>query len=234
MAGSSDYVTTTAWNQGGNNDVRIYLGNNGQYTLSGKSLTFHLFWKDDDNVDNQRFENMRVQLYQEFTDQDLSTEPVQPPTDAKPYFTQENGNLVDGKEGIPMGISNVPENDSDLWEQLFSDLPVYSENGENIRYWLQFLPWDGQEADSDRGYKVGINRGNDGHENGILISEGDSYWFCFGVDQGLKSDAELDVQFERERDTVTYTIQKIWDSSSVETNSIPDSVQFQLYATASR
>lgn len=230
VAGSSDYVTTTAWNQGGNNDVRIYLGNNGQYTLSGKSLTFHLFWKDDDNVDNQRFENMRVQLYQEFTDQDLSAEPVQPPTDAKPYFTQENGNLVDGKEGIPMGISNVPENDSDLWEQLFSDLPVYSENGENIRYWLQFLPWDGQEADSDRGYKVGINRGNDGHENGILISEGDSYWFCFGVDQGLKSDAELDVQFERERDTVTYTIQKIWDSSSVETNSIPDSVQFQLYA----
>ena len=174
---------------------------------------------------------MRVQLYQEFTDQDLSAEPVQPPTDAKPYFTRENGNLVDGKEGIPMGISNVPETDSDLWEQLFADLPVYSESGENIRYWLQFLPWDSQEADDDRGYKVGINRGNDGHENGILrISGDDSYWFCFSVDQGLKSDAKLDVQFERQRDTVKYIIQKEWDSSSVEESSIPDSVQFQLYA----
>ena len=189
MAGSSDYVTTTAWNQGGNNDVRIYLGNNGQYTLSGKSLTFHLFWKDDDNVDNQRFENMRVQLYQEFTDQDLSAEPVQSPTDAKPYFTRKTAISLMTKKVFRWGYQMFPKMIricGNSYSQIFR---LYSESGENIRYWLQFLPWDGQEADSDRGYKVGINRGNDGHENGILISEGDSYWFCFGVDQGLKSDA---------------------------------------------
>lgn len=214
VAGASDYVSLAQMGQ--NNDVYIYLGNNGLYTLEGKDLTFHLFWDDADNQDGQRFENIHVQLYREKVETDSIQNPVSAPADAEKYG-----------EPVSLGLSNVKDDDANVWEQVFSDLPVYSEGGQFYRYWLQFVPQEGE--DDNRGYTVDIND-SENHKNGVLKKTDSAWWFCFAVDEGLLTDAELDVKFARDPETINYVINKVWDSSTGDAETNEESVSIQLYA----
>lgn len=214
VAGASDYVSLTQMGQ--NNDVYIYLGNNGLYTLEGKDLTFHLFWDDSSNQDGQRFENIYVQLYREEVGTDSIQNPDSASTDAEEYG-----------EPVSLGLSNVKDDDANVWEQVFSDLPVYSEGGQFYRYWLQFVPQEGE--DDNRGYTVDIND-SENHKNGVLKKTDSAWWFCFAVDEGLLTDAELDVKFARDPETINYVINKVWDPSTGDAETNEESVSIQLYA----
>ena len=194
VAGASDYVSLTQMGQ--NNDVYIYLGNNGLYTLVGKDLTFHLFWDDADNQDGKRFENIHVQLYREEVGTDSIQDPDSAPSDCEKYG-----------EPVKLGLSNVKDDNANLWEQVFSDLPVYSTDGKFYRYWLQFVRQTGE--DDNQGYTVDINKSGY-HQNGVLQKDGSTWWFCFDVDEGLLTNAELDVKFSRAPETIDYTVEKKW------------------------
>ena len=61
VAGASDYVTAAT--KGNNNDVYIYLGNNGLYQLTGKTMTLTVNWNDSNNQDGLRPSDLKVQLY---------------------------------------------------------------------------------------------------------------------------------------------------------------------------
>ena len=214
VTGASGYVSLTQMGQ--NNDVYIYLGNNGLYTLEGKDLTFHLFWDDADNQDGKRFENIHVQLYREKVETDSIQNPDSVPVDAEEYGEQ-----------IRLGLSNVKDDDANVWEQVFSDLPVYSADGKFYRYWLQFVRQTGE--DDNRGYTVDINDSGN-HQNGVLKEDDTTWWFCFDVDEGLLTNAELDVEFAREPETIEYVIEKAWDSSTGDADTTEESVSVQLYA----
>ena len=194
VAGASDYVSLTQMGQ--NNDVYIYLGNNGLYTLKGKDLTFHLFWDDADNQDGKRFENIHVQLYREEVGTDSIQDPDSAPSDCEKYG-----------EPVKLGLSNVKDDNANLWEKVFSDLPVYSTDGKFYRYWLQFVRQTGE--DDNQGYTVDINKSGY-HQNGVLQKDGSTWWFCFDVDEGLLTNAELDVKFSRAPETIDYTVEKKW------------------------
>ena len=194
VTGASDYVSLTQMGQ--NNDVYIYLGNNGLYTLEGKDLTFHLFWDDSSNQDGQRFKNIHVQLYREKVGTDSIQNPDSAPTDAEEYG-----------EPVSLGLSNVKDDDANVWEQVFSDLKVYSADGKFYRYWLQFVRQEGE--DDNRGYTVDINKSGY-HQNGVLQKDDSTWWFCFDVGEGLLTDAKLDVKFSRAPETIDYTVEKKW------------------------
>lgn len=190
VAGASDYVTAAT--KGNNNDVYIYLGNNGLYTLEGKQLTFHLFWDDADNQDGKRPEQITVQLYQEKVNINDTEEPVNVPTSAVPYAT------------LSLTSSNTINGNQSYWEYTTQDLPVYDEeNGYYLRYWLKVDP----VAD----YTDALND-SEGHNNGIRIPPqgGSEIWYCFDVEQGLLTDAKLDVKMTHKPETTSYTVQKIW------------------------
>ena len=190
VQGSSGYVYAAEKNQ--NNEVRIYLGNNGLYTLTGKDLTFHLFWDDANNQDGKRPESVTVQLYREVSDRDSATPPSAAPTAPT---------LVDS---VSLNQSNLKDG---MWEHVFSDQTVYSTDsataGRYLRYWLKITPvtdyTDTLYATAD-------------HNNGVQIpaSGAGDVWYCFSVDTGLMTNAELDVKLSHTPATISYTVEKIW------------------------
>lgn len=191
VQGSSGYIYAAEKNQ--NNEVRIYLGNNGLYKLTGKDLTFHLFWDDANNQDGKRPERVTVQLYREVSDSDSATEPTEAPTAASPV-------------GYPVSLNQSNLKDG-MWEHVFSDQTVYSTDsataGRYLRYWLKITPvtdyTDTLYATAD-------------HNNGVRIpaSGAGDVWYCFSVDTGLMTNAELDVKLSHTPETVDYTVEKIW------------------------
>ena len=189
--GASDYVTAAT--KGNNNDVYIYLGNNGLYTLEGKQLTFHLFWDDADNQDGKRPEQITVQLYRESVNDENDDGAISAPANAVAYGS-----------GIILTSSNAVQGDQKQWEYTTEDVPVYANGGEFYRYWLKITdtPEDDYTDDLNASgeHNFGLKRtGNDG-----------STWYCFSLDNGLLTDAKLDVKMAHKPETTNYTVQKIW------------------------
>ena len=191
VAGASDYVTAAT--KGNNNDVYIYLGNNGLYTLEGKQLTFHLFWDDADNQDGKRPEQITVQLYRESVNDENDDGAISAPANAVAYGSE-----------IILTSSNAVQGDQKQWEYTTEDVPVYANGGEFYRYWLKITdtPEDDYTDDLNASgeHNFGLKRtGNDG-----------STWYCFSLDNGLLTDAKLDVKMTHKPETTSYTVQKIW------------------------
>ena len=191
VAGASDYVTAAT--KGNNNDVYIYLGNNGLYTLEGKQLTFHLFWDDADNQDGKRPEQITVQLYRESVNNENDDGAISAPANAVAYGSE-----------IILTSSNAVQGDQKQWEYTTEDVPVYANGGEFYRYWLKITdtPEDDYTDDLNASgeHNFGLKRtGNDG-----------STWYCFSLDNGLLTDAKLDVKMTHKPETTSYTVQKIW------------------------
>lgn len=189
--GASDYVTAAT--KGNNNDVYIYLGNNGLYTLEGKQLTFHLFWDDADNQDGKRPEQITVQLYRESVNDENDDGAISAPANAVAYGSE-----------IILTSSNAVQGDQKQWEYTTEDVPVYANGGEFYRYWLKITdtPEDDYTDDLNASgeHNFGLKRtGNDG-----------STWYCFSLDNGLLTDAKLDVKMTHKPETTSYTVQKIW------------------------
>ena len=210
--GASDYVTAAT--KGNNNDVYIYLGNNGLYTLEGKQLTFHLFWDDADNQDGKRPDTVTVQLYQEAVNRDSTDIPASAPTTAVEY-----------RSPISLTSSNAYQGDQKQWEYTTQDLPVYDTQGNYLRYWLKIVSSSNDYTDDL--HATGT------HNNGIKLSGTDgSVWYCFSVSGGLLTDAKLDVKLSHTPETIEYNITKEWDISTGDASTTVDSVQVQLYANA--
>ena len=211
--GASDYVTAAT--KGNNNDVYIYLGNNGLYTLEGKQLTFHLFWDDADNQDGKRPEQITVQLYRESVNDENDDGAISAPANAVAYGSE-----------IILTSSNAVQGDQKQWEYTTEDVPVYANGGEFYRYWLKITdtPEDDYTDDLNASgeHNFGLKRtGNDG-----------STWYCFSLDNGLLTDAKLDVKLSHTPETIEYNITKEWDISTGDASTTVDSVQVQLYANA--
>ncbi|MGI6181672.1 MAG: Cna B-type domain-containing protein, partial [Agathobaculum sp.] len=221
VAGSVNYVCQSTMDS--NKQVYIYLGNNGLYTLKGKTLTLDIHWNDNSNIAGKRFENISVQLYRDV---------VNGKDPAAPDNTAPNAELVKGQQ-VRLGLSDVKADNENLWSRLFQDLPVYSADGNYYRYWLQFVPETEGQPDDSRGYTVDIfNAASPNHENGKLIKDGGTWWFCFRTQQGgqgesLKENANLAIEFTREAETVDLTIEKKWDSGISDK---PESIEVLLYA----
>ena len=213
VAGASDYVTAAT--KGNNNDVYIYLGNNGLYTLEGKQLTFHLFWDDADNQDGKRPEQITVQLYRESVNDENDDGAISAPANAVVY-----GNP------IILTSSNAVQGDQKQWEYTTEDVPVYANGGEFYRYWLKIT--DTPEDD----YTDDLNASGE-HNFGLKQTGNDgSTWYCFSLDNGLLTDAKLDVKLSHTPETIEYNITKEWDISTGDASTTVNSVQVQLYANA--
>ena len=213
VAGASDYVTAAT--KGNNNDVYIYLGNNGLYTLEGKQLTFHLFWDDADNQDGKRPEQITVQLYRESVNDENDDGAISAPANAVAYGSE-----------IILTSSNAVQGDQKQWEYTTEDVPVYANGGEFYRYWLKITETPEYDYTDDLNasgeHNFGLKRtGNDG-----------STWYCFSLDNGLLTDAKLDVKLSHTPETIEYNITKEWDISTGDASTTVDSVQVQLYANA--
>ena len=90
VAGASDYVTAAT--KGNNNDVYIYLGNNGLYQLTGKTMTLTVNWSDTNNQDGLRPSDLKVQLYADKGDGSIV--PVEGSAVTLPAANSENGNSL--------------------------------------------------------------------------------------------------------------------------------------------
>lgn len=187
VQGSSGYIYAAEKNQ--NNEVRIYLGNNGLYRLTGKDLTFHLFWDDANNQDGMRPESVTVELYREKVSDNNTNPPTTVPNDPELRGT------------ATLNSSNVTTSDTNMWELRYEDRQVYQDN-QYLRYWLKIT------SNTD-GYTAAINDSS-GHNYGTPIKDTDQVWYCFNTDSGLLTDAMLDVKLSHTPETVDYTVEKIW------------------------
>lgn len=124
IAGADNYISSTQFLPS-NSVVRIDLGNNGLYTIDGKAMTFHLFWNDANDQDDKRPATVTMQLYREAVKGE-STDQPQAPNNPEKYG-----------DPITLGLSNVAENDANMWEFTTDQLPVYDNDGNIYRYWAQ-------------------------------------------------------------------------------------------------
>lgn len=117
--GASDYVTAAT--KGNNNDVYIYLGNNGLYQLTGKTMTLTVNWIDSNNQDGLRPSNLKVQLYADKGDGSIV--PVEGSAVTLPAANTGNGNSL---------------------TYTFENLKVYLDGTTVAKYYVAFLGADGQ------------------------------------------------------------------------------------------
>ena len=208
IAGADNYISSTQFLPS-NSVVRIDLGNNGLYTIDGKAMTFHLFWNDANDQDDKRPATVTMQLYREAVKGE-STDQPQAPNNPEKYG-----------DPITLGLSNVAENDANMWEFTTDQLPVYDNDGNIYRYWAQIT-----NDDLDN-YTVTKNDSGE-HQNGYVSNDGK--WLCFSVAGGLLADAKLDIKLSYEPATVTYNVVKDWDASTGDAKDTENSVSVQLYA----
>ncbi len=217
LTGSDSYVYRTVWGQ--NNDVSIYLGNNGRYTLTGKTLNFNLYWDDNSNVDAQRFDQLQVQLYQRsFADAGAKKPTAVPPADE----------LAPVGDPYTVDLSNGNGTDPNLWTRVWPDMPVYDDEGNFCRYWLEFTGITDAKGYSASLYQTeGLGYSPDTSQNPNPFR-----MFAFqtpGTGMLNQPESNLTVKLTRAQETVEYTITKAWDSA-IGDDEIPDSIQIQLYA----
>ena len=188
MAGASDYVTAAT--KGNNNDVYIYLGNNGLYQLTGKTMTLTVNWIDTDNQDGLRPSDLKVQLYVDKGDGSIV--PVEGSAVTLPAANSENGNSL---------------------TYTFENLKVYLGGTTVAKYYVAFLGADGQpltftEVDhaapfTDYTYAIGNeDSGADQKENYFLF---DGY-----ADDETAATGSLVLNLTHKLATVDYTVTKVW------------------------
>lgn len=188
-AGASDYVTAAT--KGNNNDVYIYLGNNGLYQLTGKTMTLTVNWSDTNNQDGLRPSDLKVQLYADPT----------------------GGTGVDSLQKIGSAVTLPAANsgDGNSLTYTFENLKVYLEETTVAKYYVAFLGADGQPLTftatdhtapfTDYTYAIG-NEGADQKENYFLF---DGY-----EDNEAAAMGHLTLNLTHELATVDYTVTKQW------------------------
>lgn len=189
VAGASDYVTAAT--KGNNNDVYIYLGNNGLYRLTGKTMTLTVKWSDNNNQDGLRPSDLKVQLYADPT----------------------GGTGVDSLQEIGSAVTLPAANsgDGNSLTYTFENLKVYLEGTTVAKYYVAFLGADGQpltftEVDhaapfTDYTYAI-ENEGADQNGNYFLF---DGY-----ADDETAATGSLVLNLTHELATVDYTVTKQW------------------------
>ena len=228
VAGSASYVSSTMKDV--NNDVRIYLGNNGLYKLDGKDLTFHLIWEDHDNQDGKRPDEVKVTIYRQNVVDIQEGAPAKAPdvSELEPVVT--DGISPDG--GIyTLTAADLITDDDELtvWQLFLDEQPFYAVEGEGgyLRYWAKISNPAGS------GYDDSLY-GQSPHDNGVAVpdTDEDANWYCFwSTGSGdITTDAKIDVQMKHEPETVSYTIEKKWDVSTGDASNTEESVSVQLYA----
>ena len=116
VAGAADYVYQV---QNTNNTVSIFLGNNARVKMTGKHLTFHLYWNDNNDQDGIRYKNMQLNLYREALDP--SADPTEAPTNAPSGIDISNPLLPTVPFGLANAVGDEDGNATDLWEYIFND-----------------------------------------------------------------------------------------------------------------
>lgn len=206
IEGSSDYIYSAT--KGNNNNVRIYLGNNGLYTLTGKTMNLTVNWDDNNNQDGIRPDSVKVQLYVDPTGGDFNASNLEA--------------VVDSVQTL--NVSNSTEGDANSWQYTFTDLPVYiGDNNAVAKYYMVFLDEDNQPIQV-----VGTHKGYTHTVDNIATgaSENDSTYFLF---DGYENDSSavtgnLELTFTHVPETTSYTVEKIWQGE------IGNSATMQLVA----
>lgn len=133
VAGSSDYVYSAT--KGNNNNVRIYLGNNGLYTLTGKTMNLTVNWGDDSDADGLRPDSVTLQLYVD-RDGDGTGSELEP---------------IGESVALPAanGVDDATHNDT--LKYTFEGLQVYFQEGDGAvaKYYVAFLGENGQPLTFD-------------------------------------------------------------------------------------
>ena len=186
VAGASDYVTAAT--KGNNNDVYIYLGNNGLYRLTGKTMTLTVKWSDNNNQDGLRPSDLKVQL----------------------YVDKGDGRIVP-VEGSAVTLPAANSGDGNSLTYTFENLKVYLEETTVAKYYVAFLGADGQPLTftatdhtapfTDYAYAI-ENKGADQNGNYFLF---DGY-----EDNETAATGSLVLNLTHKLATVDYTVTKVW------------------------
>lgn len=187
VAGASDYVTAAT--KGNNNDVYIYLGNNGLYQLTGKTMTLTVNWSDTNNQDGLRPSDLKVQLYADPT----------------------GGTGVDSLRKIGSAVT-LPAANSENGNSLtytFENLKVYLGGTTVAKYYVAFLGADGQpltftEVDhaapfTDYTYAIGNENSGAGQKENYFLFDG------YADDENAAT-GSLVLNLTHELATVDYTV----------------------------
>lgn len=195
VAGSSDYVYSAT--KGNNNNVRIYLGNNGLYTLTGKTMNLTVNWDDESNADGLRPSSVTLQL----------------------YVDKGDGNIVaveDSQVALPAanGVDDATYNDT--LKYTFEGLQVYFQEGDGAvaKYYVAFLGEDGQplafeEVSQNAPYSEYTYRID--NENTGAGQQGNYFLFDGYENDQTALDGNLELTLSHQKATIDYTVTKKWD-----------------------
>lgn len=199
VAGSSDYVYSAT--KGNNNNVRIYLGNNGLYTLTGKTMNLTVNWADDSDADGLRPDSVTLRLYVD-RDGDGTGSELEP---------------IGESVALPAanGVDDATHNDT--LKYTFEGLQVYFPEGKGAvaKYYVAFLGEDGQPLTFDAvsqnapysEYKYNIDNTSTG-----AGQQGDNYFLFDGYKNDQTAlDGNLELTLSHQKATIDYTVTKVWD-----------------------
>lgn len=186
VAGASDYVTAAT--KGNNNDVYIYLGNNGLYRLTGKTMTLTVKWIDSSNQDGLRPSDLKVQLYVDKGDGSIV--PVEGSAVTLPAANTENGNSL---------------------TYTFENLKVYLDGTTVAKYYVAFLGADGQPlAFKVDGQVAPFTDYTYAIENEGADQNGNYFLFDGYEDNEAAATGSLVLNLTHELATVDYKVTKQW------------------------
>lgn len=198
VAGSSDYVYSAT--KGNNNNVRIYLGNNGLYTLTGKTMNLTVNWADDSDADGLRPDSVTLQLYVD-RDGDGTGSELEP---------------IGESVALPAanGVDDATHNDT--LKYTFEGLQVYFQEGDGAvaKYYVAFLGENGQPLTFDAAsqnapyseYKYNIDNADTG-----AGQQGNYFLFDGYQDSQTALQGNLQLTLSHQKATIDYTVTKEWD-----------------------
>lgn len=195
VAGSSDYVYSAT--KGNNNNVRIYLGNNGLYTLTGKTMNLTVNWADESNADGLRPSSVTLQLYVDKGDSNIVA-------------------VEDSQVALPAANGVDETTHKDTLKYTFEGLQVYFPEGKGAvaKYYVAFLGEDGQPLTFDAvsqnapysEYKYNIDNTSTG-----AGQEGNYFLFDGYKNDQVALDGNLKLTLSHQKATIDYTVKKEWD-----------------------
>lgn len=198
VAGSSDYVYSAT--KGNNNNVRIYLGNNGLYTLTGKTMNLTVNWADDSDADGLRPSSVTLRLYVD-RDGDGTGSELEP---------------IGESVALPAanGVDDATHNDT--LKYTFEGLQVYFQEGDGAvaKYYVAFLGENGQPLTFDAAsqnapyseYKYNIDNADTG-----AGQQGNYFLFDGYQDSQTALQGNLQLTLSHQKATIDYTVTKEWD-----------------------
>lgn len=198
VAGSSDYVYSAT--KGNNNNVRIYLGNNGLYTLTGKTMNLTVNWADDSDADGLRPDSVTLRLYVD-RDGDGTGSELEP---------------IGESVALPAanGVDETTHNDT--LKYTFEGLQVYFPEGKGAvaKYYVAFLGENGQPLTFEEAshtapyseYKYNIDNADTG-----AGQQGNYFLFDGYQDSQTALQGNLQLTLSHQKATIDYTVTKEWD-----------------------